>query len=407
MSILQNSQEITNTINNQPLIDSYEESNEIINTRITKNDEFIILYNNKKFIYILIMLVLLALGFTLIFFVLLGIIFGFTIFLTLSFIIVFLGLAKLRKSIKLIKNINENKLKVTITNYLGCALTVLNLCLENTNFIIEDLERYEPHSDQDRVKIDYTRICIVHTFENFDEIDIDKSNIVNTPIFVFYYFQRINTELYGGPKKLENKLNSFMNSPVNSQNINKIIDPNIKYKILSDHFYSYIVQNPDFESFKLGFIICFIILTELYGLVIYCSARQSQLDIYYWIVIIIGYLFLVLFFILIFIYDRNKIARIDFIFSKNFDKIFIGTVRRNGKSYRNKFIFKMNKIKSFILDKKRNKSCILKVIVLNDYIDICQINNSNFKDEEKLISLLNEKFKKNDIKKDEHPLLIP
>lgn len=402
MSNIQNTEEITNTINNQPLINSNNNSNEITNTRTPKNDEFIIFYDNKGLICVIIILLLLALGFSSLFFYFYGILLGLSIFLMISIIIICICLAKQRNYIKLIKNSNENKLELNIKNYLGCSVKTLNLCLENTNFIIKDLDRYEAFDDEYTVKLYYTSIYIVNNFKNFNEIDIDKSNIVNIPIIFFYQFQSINTEINGGCKRLENKLNNFINSPINRHYLENIIDNNIKYKILSDHFYSYQIKNSDKESFTLGFIIIFILLSGVYGILVYCSSGLNQLSTI--IGFIIGYLIFLILYISIFIYNLNKIIRVDFIFSKNYDRIFIGKVRNNGKSYRNKYIFEIDNIDRFMLDRKGSKSFLLKIIVSNNIIDIYQINNTKLNDIEKFVNLLNEKFKN---KRAEHALILP
>ena len=91
---------------------------------------------------------------------------------------------------------------------------------------------------------------------------------------------------------------------------------------------------------------------------------------------------------------KENIYRIDFIYSKDFDRIFIGLVKYNKKSYVNTFEFQMNTIERFILEKQGSKVIFnLKVIFKdNNSQQICAIKNKTKENLERLAYLLNEKL---------------
>ena len=91
---------------------------------------------------------------------------------------------------------------------------------------------------------------------------------------------------------------------------------------------------------------------------------------------------------------KENIYRIDCIYSKDFDRIFIGFVKYNKKSYANTFELQMNNIDRFILEKQGSKVIFnLKVIFKdNNSQQICAIKNKTKENLEGLAYLLNEKL---------------
>ena len=59
---------------------------------------------------------------------------------------------------------------------------------------------------------------------------------------------------------------------------------------------------------------------------------------------------------IIFKYCFDNIYRIDCIYSKNFDRVFIGLVKYTKKKYINTFEYQMNNINRFILERGGNSS---------------------------------------------------
>lgn len=90
----------------------------------------------------------------------------------------------------------------------------------------------------------------------------------------------------------------------------------------------------------------------------------------------------------------EKMYRIDFVYSRNFDRIFIGIVKYTKTSYINTFDFNMNDIERFILEKQgNNESYNLKVIFKNkDSQQICRLKNRTKNELNNLAYLLNERL---------------
>ena len=91
----------------------------------------------------------------------------------------------------------------------------------------------------------------------------------------------------------------------------------------------------------------------------------------------------------------NGVIRLDFIYSENFDRIFIGIVKKDLKSYAKTFEFKMDIIDKFILHKFPNfaDGYDLKVIFKDKQIqDIWPIEKKSQSDLEGLVYLLNERL---------------
>ena len=61
-------------------------------------------------------------------------------------------------------------------------------------------------------------------------------------------------------------------------------------------------------------------------------------------------------------YYKENICRIDIIYSKDFDRIFIGLVKYTQTSYVNTFEFQMNNIDRFILERAGTQSYNLKAV---------------------------------------------
>ena len=92
---------------------------------------------------------------------------------------------------------------------------------------------------------------------------------------------------------------------------------------------------------------------------------------------------------------KADLLRIDFIYSKNFDRIFIGLVNNNEKTYRNTFEFQMNSIDKFILQKigYEDKGYNLKVNLKNsESHQIYSFKKATQENLRGLVYLLNEKL---------------
>ena len=93
---------------------------------------------------------------------------------------------------------------------------------------------------------------------------------------------------------------------------------------------------------------------------------------------------------------RKSIFRIDYLYSKDFDRIFIGLVNYTETKYENTFEYQMNNINRFIFEKKEENDVTnfhLKLNFKNDEIqEICYLRNQREDELEGLINFLNERL---------------
>jgi len=109
--------------------------------------------------------------------------------------------------------------------------------------------------------------------------------------------------------------------------------------------------------------------------------------------LVINIFFYILYKCLKFTFDN--ILRIDCIYSKNFDRIFIGLVKYTKTKYVNTFEYQMDNIDRFILENhsNNNKTFNLKVVLKNNEKQlICTLRKKTQEELEGLIYLLNERL---------------
>jgi magnesium-transporting ATPase (P-type) len=231
------------------------------------------------------------------------------------------------------------------------------------------------------------------------EIDLDSSEIVKTPIQYMLMHGNINTEYYGGETKLQNQLNAFINLPINyidnSDNFIEKDDKLIKWKKISPHFCSYNIKQKNIYVFV--FIIIFILYNAFYAFssIFIIKFAITKMNVFYYAIFAIIFIILQIIFIKFTKKFYDNIIRIDCIYTKNYDRLFIGTVKLRAKAYKDKFIFKMDQIEKFIVEERGyNEKCFLfKALVSNNYINICQIKGSTQRELEGFVNYLNEKLK--------------
>ena len=93
---------------------------------------------------------------------------------------------------------------------------------------------------------------------------------------------------------------------------------------------------------------------------------------------------------------KENIYKIDFIYSKDFDRIFIGLVKYNQAKYVNTFEYQKNNINKFVYEREGNsnsKNFNLKVEFKNNEIQqLCALKKQNQNELEGLICFLNGGF---------------
>ena len=132
--------------------------------------------------------------------------------------------------------------------------------------------------------------------------------------------------------------------------------------------------------------------------------------------LIICFISISLFFIISFVAflvikrKNNAIIRIDCIYSKDFENMFIGFVKMDEKSYRNTFKLKMSNIKEFILENKHSdmRTTVLKVVFNNGSIqDIYQLDDTYINEPNELIEHLNKRLNKDNTNSMQNEALYP
>ena len=258
------------------------------------------------------------------------------IFAIIYLFLIILILMKCKKKIVFSKNTEKNKFYIKRYNFLNIPIVELEFSLGNYYIKIERRINFGKDGE-------YNENCKIYLYNQFidtSEINIDTTNIKNVPIKLIYIFPISDKGNDKKDKILENKLNDF----ICAKNIEKNKRPSsrVNHMKYSDYFFTFF----------------FDYISETY------------------------------------IRSVNGVIRIDFIYSKNFDIIFIGVVKKGEKSYAKTFEFKMDNIDKFILQNfEYNTGFYLKVIFKDKQIqDIWPIENKNQFDLKGLIYLLNERL---------------
>ena len=289
----------------------------------------------------------------------------------------------------LVKDIPNRNVLIKVINYLCFPKMKLNFDIENTLlYVMREISQSE-----DGIKEDFTLL--------------DTTNIKQKPAKFFYSFKNVSTGKYDYTGFTQ-ALNNFIGSSTiheNSlffNNIEYLSETNLSnYIKFSDHFSTFHLKNPLKTS---CFGICFIIIALFVNLITISAAvallvsinAKTHTKIIGIIFFPIGNILLYILYILYNCFDH--IFRIDCIYSKNFDRIFIGLVKNNIAKYINTFEYQINNISKFIFERVGNSSVTnydLKVIFKNNEIQrICTIKNKAHMELESLAYLLNERLNK-------------
>ena len=280
--------------------------------------------------------------------------------------------------IVLLKDEFNKKIIIEEINCLCYAKKKYNFDLENTHFYIKKKVIYGEDGDD----VNYT-LFIINDYKNLVGIDLEKSNIMQKPAKYLCSFENISLGKYnrlglinhlndfvGSPRDYKNPLFFNINKHPKKEKINKKeFSSCIKF---SDHFFSYDLLggfNPSGNSLLL-IIPIGLITIPVFNIIVYILYKFYK-------------------------FKHYNICRIDCIYSKNFDKIFIGFVKYTHTKYVKTFEYKMDDINRFILEKELNNSNTFKLKVLfknNEKEQIYILNNQTQEDLEGFIYLLNERL---------------
>ena len=293
------------------------------------------------------------------------------------------------KKIILVKDPFNKKILIKVVNYLCLNKMKLNFDLENIHFYIQSVV-YDDDSDEGHTTY---RLFIINNYKNLVGIDLNESNIKQKPAKCFYSFKR---PILGGykDKQFQQVLNDFVGSSRDYKN--SLYDR--KCVKFSEYFFSYYLkeyQESRCDS-KFG-LYCFENILVLISIMLFISCIDSKFYIGI-LLVLLGDIIINL--IIYFIYKcckyyNDNILRIDFIKSKDFNRIFIGIVKYTETQYVNTFEFQKDNIDIFIFETEGNFN--LKVIFKNNdkkSQQICALKNQTQNQLEALIRYLNGEFMK-------------
>ena len=273
-------------------------------------------------------------------------------------------------------------------------------------------------------------LFILDNFKNGNEINLNASNIMHSPLKFLYYIKNIDVNKFNGLNQLNKILNEFIgisnitqnplnfniNTYMNKLQANFIQYNYIKYLKINEKFFSYYNNSPIQKSFRRTL---FKVLLSLFHLPIFItsipnSSNTHSNDIEYehndrddeqifYIVLIsfttaLAWYYLICYGI-IFCVSKKNYLRVDVIYSNDFDRIFIGALNNEENkvdcTYQSSAVFNINDISKFVLQKNNIKeegfhlSAIYKGSNVNK--EICYIKDSQL-DLEGLIYILNKRI---------------
>lgn len=214
------------------------------------------------------------------------------------------GMSQIISEVQFIKSAYLNQLTVKIKK-LCCGFKQYTLMLENAYVFCEKINERT------------IKIVMINTLKNPREIDLDKSNIKNSPLNLIYEINNIR----GNYDEIKIKIDNFL-GPQNYEN--NIYDEINKYNSL---------YNKNYESDEKKLIHKYMKISEHF------------------------YTF--------FLFKKK---RIDFIYSDDFERLFIGEV--NDSKYNNTLLFNIREIDSFEMVEKDGDE---------DTEYFLQINDKNYK----------------------------
>jgi len=294
----------------------------------------------------------------------------------------------------------NNIIYVTIKNCLTCIKSHYNSFNGNLHFYYDVQNNGDPEFAN-------SYFFIINDL-NFD---LDSNNIKAKPAFLFSFIENeINMQ---NANKIINKfeVNKYENNPLLfdiAKYMGKKKDPleNAPEQIISrlmkfgEHFFTFYLDSPLLQRGIYYYYPIIILCLHVFNVAFTFALSViiiSEENIYITIIAIFGFIVINVFIylIIIAIYKcRSKDSRIDFIYSKNYDKLFIGIVNSEQNRYSKSFEYQIDEIDKFFFQiPELNKgNIIFKAILKNKKIDtIAQIKSIDKYEQEGLEYILNEK----------------
>ena len=318
-----------------------------------------------------------------------------------SFVLLIFSMNKL----EIIKDKSNNKIIVKVINFLCFPIKIIKIDYDNFHFYFKKIIKQDSEGSTESILF-----TIINDYQNLVDIDLDTSNIKQKPAKFFYRFDNVR-HIRNAERQYTSDLNNFLGLSDNYSNplffnvrnyMKKItiekqffLGENLsQYMKFSEHLFTYHFCCPsnftcvDFAMFSIAITLNLIAIFAVFSLFFTQENPFKYFGIYFFVISNI---------ILYIIYKCLKmhfeqIYRIDCIFSRNFDRMFIGLVKYTKTSYINTFEFQINNIEQFILERISSENYNLKVVFKNKEKHlICNIKR-NQAQLEGLAYLLNERL---------------
>ena len=268
-------------------------------------------------------------------------------------------------------------------------------------------------------------LLILNNFKNGNEINLNTGTIMNIPLKYLHYIKNINVNKFGGLNQLNIILNEFIGISNNMENPlyfdiniylnrpqNMVFQSNYnKYIKINDKYYSYYSSEPIAKSYK--WCLFKVLLAIVYIYVFYFSlvsiredSREDDGFTYPDVIMLLGF-YMAFFYCVIFSIcscvkniKKKHYLRLDIIYSNDYDKIFIGNVKKE-TSYASTNLFNLNDIDKFVLQKYKAKERGFHLLAFYKgntipNAEICYIEDVQ-SELEGLVHILNERLNNNDI----------
>ena len=330
------------------------------------------------------------------------------------------------KRVEIVKNEESKILTVKLINYLGCERKTTEFDLSNVYIDVQIVDRKEGWQTPT-----YYRLIIINTYKDGISIDLDSSSIQIIPVKIFESFEHINAHKFNGEVTMKQTLKAFIGnqneeeSPL-SFSINKYMNKQedifshfnnfingitfSKYVKMNDHFFSYYSKEPlknklcqgclsrliyifHIYLFPLSFMSAFVFKDEKGRL--YNERYLYHCMAFFGYILFMGVLYFLCLGLGTCCQKTSQFLRIDMIYSKEFDRLFIGVVKNDESAYINTYLFKLDEVEKFVIQKNNinEPGFHLKSIYKGSGLiqDICYINEIQT-ELEGLMYILNEKM---------------
>ena len=291
------------------------------------------------------------------------------------------------------KDIESNMVQVKLLNYLCFPKLKFDCHIKDISFSTTQLSSYD--AETGTYSESYS-LSIYNSNKNY--ILLNENKIKTKPVNFYYYFNNINVGICQSESQFRYKINNFISSGGNST-----IDFNYKSRnieVVSNRFFTHNLRD---SHGRTCFDIFIIVIAIIFNIGIFSGVIILLINKKEFNSRIIGICTIPAFNIILYIIYKcikkikENVIRIDCMYSKNLDQIFIGLVKYTKTSYVNTFEYEINNIERFTLNKQGN-NFNLKVELKNKEIQqIYTIKNRDKEDLEELAMFLNKPLINNTI----------